>query len=361
MPQTIQSPDDPLLQELAGRLAELHSTLEGESAWPAQQIELCGQYGVFEWFVSTDCGGQGWSDLNLTRGYLALSEACLTTSFILTQLTGACRRIETTQNEALRLRLLPELLTGKHLATLGVSHLTTSRRHLGKPAMQAVQTVTGFTLDGFSAWVTGSTRADTVVIGAELSDGRQILVALPVHRPGVTRSDAADLVALSASQTGPVHCEAVQVTEADLLAGPVENVLQVGSGGGAGGLQTSTLALGLAQAALNYASAEAEQRVELAEPVSALRAESEELVAGLLAAAVGEDEPGAMDSQLLRARANSLVLRSTQMGLAAAKGAGYAAGHSAGRWCREALFFLVWSCPQPVVEQNMRELAGLTA
>ena len=54
--------------------------------------------------------------------------------------------------------------------------------------------------------------------------------------------------------------------------------------------------------------------------------------------------------------ANSLVLRATQVLLAATKGAGYVAGHRAGRLAREALFFLVWSCPQPVVTANLREL-----
>ena len=34
-------------------------------------------------------------------------------------------------------------------------------------------------------------------------------------------------------------------------------------------------------------------------------------------------------------------------------------GHSAGRMAREALFFLVWSCPQPVMQANLCELAGL--
>ena len=42
----------------------------------------------------------------------------------------------------------------------------------------------------------------------------------------------------------------------------------------------------------------------------------------------------------IRQRANSLVLRATQAALAAAKGTGYVVGHPAGRWCREALFFL---------------------
>jgi hypothetical protein len=61
----------------------------------------------------------------------------------------------------------------------------------------------------------------------------------------------------------------------------------------------------------------------------------------------------------LRARANSLVLRAAQAVLAAAKGTGYVVGHPAGRWCREALFFLVWSCPQPVLAANLCELAGI--
>jgi len=54
-----------------------------------------------------------------------------------------------------------------------------------------------------------------------------------------------------------------------------------------------------------------------------------------------------------------LALRATQAALASAKGAGYLAGHPAGRWCREALFFLVWSCPAPVLQANLCELAGI--
>mgnify|MGYP003312524166 CR=1 FL=1 len=62
----------------------------------------------------------------------------------------------------------------------------------------------------------------------------------------------------------------------------------------------------------------------------------------------------------LRIRANSLALRASQASLAAAKGSGYVRGHPAGRWCREALFFLVWSCPKPVMTANLCELAGIS-
>jgi hypothetical protein len=66
-----------------------------------------------------------------------------------------------------------------------------------------------------------------------------------------------------------------------------------------------------------------------------------------------------VSKESLRQRANSLVQRASQAALAAAKGSGYVVGHPAGRWCREALFFLVWSCPQPVAAANLCELAGI--
>jgi hypothetical protein len=55
----------------------------------------------------------------------------------------------------------------------------------------------------------------------------------------------------------------------------------------------------------------------------------------------------------LRGRANSLVLRATQTALTAAKGAGFLRRHPAQRWARQALFFLVWSCPRPAVEATL--------
>ena len=61
----------------------------------------------------------------------------------------------------------------------------------------------------------------------------------------------------------------------------------------------------------------------------------------------------------LRARANSLVMRAGQAALTAAKGAGFVVGHPAGQAVSEALFFLVWSCPQAVAAAGLCELAGM--
>jgi len=329
--------------------------LERPHAWPEEQLRLCGEYGVFEWFVSEQLGGQGWSDADVVRGYLELSKACLTTAFVITQRTGACQRIERSANASPKV-LLPDLISGRSFATVGISHLTTSRRHLGRPVLRAEETDTGFVLDGYTPWVTGATRADCVVVGATLDDGREILAVVPTDSPGVSVPPAAELVGLSASQTGPVQYDHVALSRDWLLAGPIAEVMKQGEGARTGGLQTSTLATGLAEAAIEYLETEAARRPDLVTPVKSLRAEWRQQRADLLSAAC--EEP-VCSNEDLRARANSLALRTSQAALAAAKGTGYVAGHSAGRWCREALFFLVWSCPQPVLAANLCELAGI--
>jgi alkylation response protein AidB-like acyl-CoA dehydrogenase len=353
----VTSPDDPLLDELCAQLAAGSDELDATGRWPAAQLEACGRYGVFEWFVPRSAGGQEWSDADCVRGYLRLSAACLTTAFIITQRTGACTRIVDGVNEVLRERWLPPLVRGDSFATVGISHLTTSRRHLGKPALQAQIDGNGFVLDGFSPWVTGAKHAEHVVTGAELDDGKQTLVLLPTNLQGVSVDEPTRLMALSASHTGAVRCEHVRLSREWLLAGPIENVMAHGAGAGTGGLQTSTLAVGLANSAISYLESEARKRADLAEPTAALRAEQQRVERLVLSLAA--DVP-ACSKEDLRLAANQLALRSTQAALTAAKGSGYVAGHPAGRWCREALFFLVWSCPQPVAAAALCELAGLS-
>ena len=351
----ITSPDHPALDELCHALATRSDALDLAGTWPSEQLRLLAQFGVYQWFVPRAWGGQQWSDADCLRGYLRLSEACLTTAFILTQRTGACQRIADGDSPH-KDELLPPLVSGERFATVGISHLTTSRQHLAKPALAAVEVDGGFRLAGFSPWVTGGAHASTIVTGAALADGRQILAAVPTDLPGVSADEPAWLVGLSASHTGAVQFRDVFLKRDWLLAGPVENVMARGIGGNTGGLQTSTLAIGLARSAIAYLDKEAPQREELRKPAAALARDAETAQADLLALVAGN---ASCTQQDLRFRANSLALRATQAALTAAKGTGYVAGHPTGRWCREALFFLVWSCPQPVATAALCELAGL--
>ena len=374
MTSRIQSPDDPTLAALCARLGELAPRLEQLGAWPAEQLRLCGEAGVFEWFVERELGGQGWSEAEVLRGYVKLAAACLTTTFVITQRSGAMSRIAASENSAVREVLLPDLIAGRSFATVGISHLTTSRQHVA-PVLRAAEQGGGFLLDGYSPWVTGAEFAQHIVLGATLNDGRQILVALPTDLRGVRIERSPELIGLSASRTGPVHCDGVMVSRDWLLAGPVAEVMKQGVGAKTGGLQTSALAIGLAGAAIEFLKEQSKLRANILEPVESLVAERDRLLEAMLVLAgesaerhggrslqggrASPSETCITDGNELRQRANSLALRTSQAALAAAKGAGYVAGHPAGRWCREALFFLVWSCPAPVLQANLCELAGI--
>lgn len=348
------------MRELLEKLADQSGGLDDRREWPARQFELLAQQGVLGWVVPREYGGSSIGEPELLAEYVKLAEACLVTTFVLTQRNGACQRIAASPNDWLKSALLPPLARGELFATVGISHLTTSRQHLRLPAVQVVEKSGGYRFSGDVPWVTGAAHADYLVTGGTLVDGRQVLAAIPARLPGVTIEAPAHLLALSASHTSPVRLDNVLVEKKFLVAGPVEQVMKQGAAS-TGSLGTSALATGLSRAALQHLASEATARADLAPLVQPLLDECQSLETALAQATdreVAATDP-ALAPEAIRARANSLALRSTQALLAASKGAGFVSGHFAERAVREAMFFLVWSCPQPVVTANLRELAGL--
>jgi len=349
--------DDHAMDELCEQLATSAHRWKSVDDWPAESLSACANAGVIRWFMPAEWGGLGWNEVEQTIGYLRLSEADLTTTFVITQLMGAVRRIAGSENQQPADRWLKRLISGEAFATVGISHLTTSRQHLVKPILRAERTEDGFYLEGMAPWVTGVPHADVFVVGATMDDGKQILAAVPRSLAGVHPHRGAELMALTASCTDRLEFDRAEIDESMLIAGPAENVMKSGAGGSSGGLQTSTLAVGLSRAAIGYLGGEAEQRKDLEQAAAELQSTLRSLEAELLRAVGGDVNCDVAD---IRGRANRLVLNSTQAALMAAKGAGYMAGHPVNRWCREALFFLVWSCPRPIADAHLCELAGIT-
>jgi butyryl-CoA dehydrogenase len=69
------------------------------------------------------------------------------------------------------------------------------------------------------------------------------------------------------------------------------------------------------------------------------------------------DGADAQAASNLRAKVNALVLRATQFVLATGKGSGFLRAHPAQRWARQAMFFLVWSCPAPALDATLACMA----
>ncbi|QVL34512.1 acyl-CoA/acyl-ACP dehydrogenase [Telmatocola sphagniphila] len=322
-----------------------------DMAWPTAIWNIYREAGVFGWSIPQNYGGSEKSSLEIFTGMEALAGVCLTTAFAFSQRETAIRRI-LAGPEHLKQKHLPQLAAGTDFLTVGLSQLTTSRQHIG-PALTAEASGEGYLIHGEIPWVTGGDRSSALVVGATLSDLKQILFLLPTDQKGVQIDPPMPITALRGSRTAAVHCDQVIVENSLLIAGPSEAVL--GKVGG-GGLETSCLALGLAGAAIDSL----EEQAKLRPPLQRLAEKFEEervLIRQRLHQLVSST-PDPEATLKLRVDCTRLALKSTQANLLATKGAGFISPHPAQRWARQAMFFLVWSCPRPVVEGMLEEFLG---
>jgi alkylation response protein AidB-like acyl-CoA dehydrogenase len=339
-------PDATALAAACDAVTAVAARTRDEGPWRSGALATLARAGMLAGFVPQPHGGTGAPEAAVVTALVPLAERCLTTALAVTQWASAVRIIAGGPAD-LQAALLPPLARGETFTTVGISQLTTSRQHT-PPALVASRDATGWRLDGLCPWVTGADSVDTIVTGGATADGKQAFFVVPAGTAGVEIDPPLDMLALSGSRTSAVRFTAARVTDP---------IAPQSGGPRTGGLATTALALGATRAALAVLAAEAAPRPFL-EPVAAgLAAEAAALAARLEAAAMtGVD---AADRDRLRADATGLVIRAAQAALAASKGAGFVRGHPAERLAREALFFLVWSCPQAVTSTVLCELAGL--
>lgn len=339
-------PDAAALDAACDAVAAAAARTREVGPWRSGVMATLAKGGLLSGFIPREDGGAGAGEAAVTAALVAIAERCLTTALAVTQWASAVRIIAGGP-EPLRTSILPPLARGETFTTVGISQLTTSRQHT-PPAVVAHERSDGWRLDGVCPWVTGADAVETIVTGAATADGRHAFFVVPARAAGVEIDPPLEMLALSGSRTAAVRFTAARA--AAVIAPPA-------GGTRTGGLATTALALGATRSSLAILAAEATARPFLAPVVAGLVAEADSLAARLAAAASrGAD---AADRDQLRADANGLVLRASQAALAASKGSGFVRGHPAERLAREALFFLVWSCPQTVTSTVLCELAGL--
>jgi len=340
-------PDAEPLAAACDSLAALAPRTAENGPWRSGAFALLARSGVLAGFIPTADGGTGASEPAIVAALVAIAERCLTTALALTQWASAVRVIAGGPPDV-RAAALPPLARGSAFTTVGISQLTTSRRHFAAPALAATLDDTGWRLDGLCPWVTGADSCDTIVTGATTTDGSQMFFVVRTDCPGLTIEPPLEMLALSGSRTSVVRFAGVR---------PEHAIPPPAGGTRTGGLATTALAVGSARAATVVLHREAALRPALAPIAAGFTAETDAVASRLIAAA--RDGIDTADRDALRAQANGLVVRAAQGALTASKGAGFVKGHPAERLVRESHFFLVWSCPQAVTDAVLCDLAGV--
>jgi len=336
-----------LTEAISSRLACMADPVERDGPWSAGSMRSLAEQGILAAFVPVEHGGKGADEAQLLEALTDIAASCLTTALAVSQWAAAVRIIAGGPADV-RDALLPALARGDTFTTVGISQITTSRQHLGRPVLVASRDAEGWRLDGLCPWVTGADASDTIVTGAVTADGDQLFFVVPTDGDGVVIDPPLDMLALSGSRTSAVHLDAAR--PAHVIAPPPQKNSRTG------GLATSALALGSARAAVTLVAHEAARRSDLAPVARGLEAELSSLHSRLTTAA--RDGVALADRDALRADATSFVLRAAQAAITSSKGAGFVRGHPAERIARESFFFLVWSCPQSVSSALLCEWAG---
>lgn len=173
------------VDQVVAQLADADGPADGGLQWPDDLWLLLEEAGAMRWSLLQEFGGAGCPRPLLVQRYAQLAGGSLTAVFILSQHDAGVRRLQATPENDIATRWLTAIGQGQAFTTVGISHLTTSRR-LGTQPVKAAEIAPGkYRLDGTIPWVTAGLRADVFVTGAVLDDGRQMLIALPAGRPGV--------------------------------------------------------------------------------------------------------------------------------------------------------------------------------
>ncbi len=341
------------LEFVLGQVAANAGDYDRRRRWPETDVQQLAACGALRWAIPRAFGGDEIPPLELHLLYERLAAASVATALILTQRDAAVGLIDANVDAPKRPVMLRRLAKGETWMTVGIAQLTTSRQG-GPPTLRAERVDGGYKLDGLIPWCTAAGVSTFIVTGATLPDGQQVLFLMERHLSGVTVDPAMQMVALTQTLTASLRLKDVVVEDRWVLRPPSANALAGRRNGLT--LGQTFVATGLCRAALDLiaqhtSDAARSAHGRFAGQLAAVRAEVHALCQP------GREADAAAANARLRGTCNDLALRVTHAAVALYKGTALLADHPAQRLAREAMFLLVWSCPNPVIDCTVDLLA----
>lgn len=116
------------IANLSARLADEDGPADLAGTWPETLWNLLKGAAAPTWSLPREYGGQACARALLVQRYAQLAGASLTAVFILSQHDAAVRRLAAAADRETSDRWLRAVGQGNAFVTVGISHLTTSRR-----------------------------------------------------------------------------------------------------------------------------------------------------------------------------------------------------------------------------------------
>jgi alkylation response protein AidB-like acyl-CoA dehydrogenase len=264
-----------LTEEIAeNELRPAAAAAERDGRFPREEFRLLGRSGLLGLPYPEELGGAGQPYETYLQVVEEIAGAWLTVGLGLSVHVLSCFALATAGTPEQQQRWLPDMLGGELLGAYCLSEPgsgsdAAAMRTTAQPAGS------GFILNGTKAWITHAGQADFYAVFARTSgepEGRDRAQGIscfhvPARTPGVNPGEPEHKMGMRASVTAQVHFESAAVP-ADQLVGEQDKGFSIALAAlDSGRLGIAACSVGVAQAALDAASAYACERRQFGRPI----------------------------------------------------------------------------------------------
>jgi alkylation response protein AidB-like acyl-CoA dehydrogenase len=247
---------------VAKELRPVIADLDARAEFPRDVFRTLGRAGLLSLPYPEDVGGGGQPYEVYLQALEEIASASASVGVGVSVHALSCFGLFTAGTEQQKQEWLPEMLSGEQLGAYCLSEA-----HAGSdPAAmrtRAVRDGDEYVIDGAKAWTTHGGRADFYKVMARTSDegGRGISCFLvPADTPGLTADNPEQKMGLMSSTTATMLFDGVRVPVERRLGAEGQGLSIALAGLDAGRLGIAAVATGLAQEALDVATAYARER-----------------------------------------------------------------------------------------------------
>lgn len=346
-----------LIRETARRFADAElapgaAERDRTSAAPLRELEKLAEIGLLAVTVPPEWGGAGASYTALTMAIEEVSRADASVGVLMsTHNSLACMPIATHGTEEQKHRFLPALASGR---TIGAIAITESQAgsNAADIRTRAERTANGYVLNGTKQLITGGAFAGLAVLLATTDPqaGPKGITCflVPTHTPGFSTGPQEEKLGIRSSGTAQLILENVELDESHVLGAPGEGYRIILAALARSRLGIAAQAVGIAQAALDAATAYARERQSFGKPIiehqgvgfrladMATRIEAARALTYHAAALLDAGKPFQKESSMAKLYAGEMAERVCSDGIQVLGGYGYLCDYPLERLYRDA-------------------------
>lgn len=266
---------DTIREFTEGEIAPIAAELDEQERFPVELIPMLGEIGVMGIPIPEEYGGVGMGNFEYAMAIEEISKACASTGVTVSAHTSlCCWPIQAFGTEEQKQKYLPGLATGEKLGAFGLTE-PNAGTDAAMQATTAVDQGDHYLLNGSKIFITNGYYADVYVVFAmtDKSAGNRGISAFILEKgmEGFTFGSKERKMGIRGSATYELVFDNVKVPKENLLGqeGKGFKIAMATLDGGRIGIAAQ--ALGIAQGAIDAASAYVKERVQFGRTISSFQ------------------------------------------------------------------------------------------